>query len=186
MNTNDRPPKNDRTAISRVLREFILEAPAEELPELSKAGGESSEALRQKGLSARKWAFDQLQQANAEQSSPLVLRHGFRTLLQMLRRRDGLDERDLAESAKIDINEIFRIEVDDQYTPSPRTIYQLEKVFELPSGILAKLAGVIRMSNEAVEREVLEFATNAKSIGKLNAEERKLLNHFVQFLAKRG
>src|SRR5260370_159050 len=121
MNTNDRPPKNDRIAISRVLREFILEAPAEELPELSKACGESSEALRQKGLSARKWAFEQVQEANVEQS-PSALRHGFRALLQMLCRRDGLDQRDLAQSASIDIDEICRMEVDDGYTPNPRTI----------------------------------------------------------------
>jgi DNA-binding XRE family transcriptional regulator len=179
MNTNDRTPKIDRNAISRVLREFILEAPAEELPELSKACGESSEALLEKAMSARKCAFEQVQRANPERSSSSALRYGFRTLLQMLRRRDGLDERGLAQSANVDIDEICRIEVDDQYTPSPRTIYQLEKVFDLPSGILAKLAGVIRMSNEGVEREVLEFATNAKSMGKLNAEERKLLNQFV-------
>jgi hypothetical protein len=185
MNTNDRSPKIDRNAISRVLREFILEAPAEELPELSKAYGESSEALIEKAMSARKCAFEQVQQANAEESGSSALRCGFRTLLQMLCRRDGLDDRDLAHSANVDIEEICRIEVDDQYTPSPRTIYQLERVFNLPSGILAKLAGVIRMSNEAVEREVLEFATNAKSMGKLNAEEKKLLNRFVQFLAKR-
>jgi transcriptional regulator with XRE-family HTH domain len=186
MNNDDQNPKIDCNAISRAFRDFILEAPAEELPELSKAFGESSEALIEKAMGARKCALDEVRRIKREETDPSTLRHGFSTLLQLLCRRDGIDQQDLARSARVDVDEICRIETDIHHTPSPRTIYQLEKVFNLPSGIFAKLAGIIRFSNEAVEKEVLEFATNAKSIGKLTAEERKLLNSFVQFLAKRG
>jgi transcriptional regulator with XRE-family HTH domain len=186
MNTEDLNPKMDRNAISRTFRDFILEAPAEELPELSKAFGESSETLVEKGMSARECAFKEVQRLNRGETNLSTLRHGFTALLQLLCRRDGLDQQDLAQSARVDVDEICRIEADVHYTPSPRTIYQLEKVFNLPSGIFAKLAGVIRVSDEAVEKEVLEFATNAKSIGKLTAEERKLLNRFVKFLVERG
>jgi transcriptional regulator with XRE-family HTH domain len=193
---NDPKPKMNCNDISRAFRDFILEAPDEELPELSEAFGESSEALLKKGKSARDRALSGMRQDGLQETGDSnqarqqvgigALRHGFKTVLQLLCRRDGLDEQDLARSAKVDVNEICRIEADPNYMPSPRTIFQLEQVFRLPVGILAKLSGVVRFSDEAVEKEVLEFATSAKSIGKLTSEERKLLNSFVKFLADRG
>ncbi len=116
----------------------------------------------------------------------LVLHKGLNSLLTMLRRRDNLDEAELASKANVDEAEIRRIEYDAAYLPSPRTIYNLEKAFSLPSGVLAKLSGAIMQQPLGMEERVLEFAANAKQMGKLSKEERHLLNAFLKFLAEQS
>jgi transcriptional regulator with XRE-family HTH domain len=104
----------------------------------------------------------------------------------MLRRRDSLDESDLACKADVDENEIQRIEYDPDFLPSPRTLYKLEQTFSLPPGVLAKLAGAIKHPSPGLEEQALKFAANAKSMGTLTRTEREILNAFVKFLAEQG
>lgn len=108
---------------------------------------------------------------------------GLCIFLRLLRRRDNLSEEQLAERARVDVAEIRRIEYDRTYTPLPRTIYQLEQVFNLPRRSLVRLSGLTRQESPDFTKEVLRFAASAKNIERLTRDERKILNAFVHFLS---
>jgi len=175
---------SDTDAVFRAMREMLLEAPAAEVDALAREGGLDTRKLSEIGRSTVKSAIAEYKQNCAREETVTVLHKGLNSLLIMLRRRDNLDEAELALKANVDESEIRRIEFDSSYLPSPRTIYNLEKAFSLPSGVLAKLSGAIVHHSPAMQERVMEFAANAKSIGKLSNEEKQLLNAFVKFLTE--
>ena len=181
---NRQNESNYDEAILRTMREMILEAPAAEMESLAREFGSEVEKLSEKGAGAIGKAIARFQSAASMDESVTVLHKGLNSLLTMLRRRDNIDEVELAFKANVDESEIRRIEYDATYLPSPRTIYNLEKAFSLPSGVLAKLSGAIRHHSSIMEERVLAFAANAKQIGKLTREERQLLTAFLQFLSE--
>jgi DNA-binding XRE family transcriptional regulator len=170
--------------IYRTMRDFLLEASPDEINDLAREAGLNPEDLARSGRSAVQSAIERCKQDIPKEDNVIQFHEGLNSLLVMLRRRDGLDEAELAKKADIDEEEIRRIEYDPAYLPNPRAIYKLEKVFALPPGVLAKLSGAIIQRSPGLQNKVLEFAANAKSIGKLTKDERELLNEFVSFLAK--
>lgn len=174
----------DTDTIFRTMREMLLEAPPEEVSALAQEAGFDPQQLAHAGRRLVESAIQQCKQDTTEDESVLFLHKGLNSLLVMLRRRDGLDEGELAQKADIDEEEIRRIEFDTSYLPSPRSIYKLEEAFGLPPGVLAKLSGAIKNQSPVLEKRVLEFAANAKSMGQLTKAERDLLNAFVQFLTE--
>jgi len=180
--TNGRTQLKDTDAVFRAMREMLIEAPAAEVDALAREQGLDTRKLSEIGRSTVQSAIAQHKQNVAKHGSLTLLHKGLSSLLIMLRRRDNVDETELALKANVDEAEIRRIEFDSSYLPSPRTIYNLEKAFSLPPGVLAKLSGAIVHHSPAMEGRVMEFAANAKSIGKLSREEKQLLNAFVKFL----
>ena len=128
----------DTDTIFRTMREMLLEAPPEEVSALAQEAGFDPQQLAHAGRRLVKSAIQQCKQDTTEDESVLFLHKGLNSLLVMLRRRDGLDEGELAQKADIDEEEIRRIEFDTSYLPSPRSIYKLEEAFGLPPGVLAK------------------------------------------------
>jgi transcriptional regulator with XRE-family HTH domain len=164
------------------MREMLLEASPGEVIELAKEAGEEPSELAAAG---RQLVEDAIRHSKAELADKILPLHkGLSSFLVMLRRRDGLDEDELAQKANVDAEEIRRIEYDPAYQPSPRTIFYLERALSLPSGVLARLAGAIKHKSPELEGRVLKFAANAKSMGKLTKEELQLLNEFVKFLTE--
>ncbi len=184
--SNRQNPFKNTDAVFRAMREMLLEAPAAELDALAREVGFDARQLSEIGRTAVTSAIAQDKQNRANEETTVLLHKGLNSLLIMLRRRDNLDESELALKANVEEEEIRRIEFDAGYLPSPRTIYNLEKAFSLPSGVLAKLSGAIKHQSPAMEERVMEFAANAKSIGKLTRGERQLLNAFVKFLTEQG
>ena len=176
----------NRGAVFHAMRETLLEAPSSEVFAQAREAGLNSQELSALGRSAINSALSIFKEKSRQTDNCVLLHKGLNSLLVMLRRRDNLDEAELASKANIDEDEIRRIEYDPHYLPSPRTIYKLEKVFSLPSGVLAKLSGAIKHNSPVMEERVLAFAANAKAIGKLTKEERELLNAFVRFLTEQG
>jgi hypothetical protein len=175
---------DDTDTVYRAMREMLLEAPAAEVDALAQEGCLDTRNLSEIGRSAVSSAIAQHKQNRAKEVSVTLLHKGLNSLLIMLRRRDNLDETELALKANVDETEVRRIEYDSSYLPSPRTIYNLEKAFSLPSGVLAKLSGAIVHHSPVMEERVMEFAANAKTIGRLSKEEKQLLNAFVKFLTE--
>ena len=99
----------------------------------------------------------------------------------MLRRREQLSADKLAQEARVNASELRRIELDPAFDPNPRTIFQLEKSFKLPSRSLVVLSGAVDV-NDNVREEVVRFAASSEDISGLTKEQRKLLNRFVKFL----
>jgi transcriptional regulator with XRE-family HTH domain len=176
---------HDEEAVFRTMRDFILEASPEELNALAQETGLNLTRLAGDGREAVHHAMDEISQSKNPEKN-VILHKGLSSLVVMLRRRDALDEAELAKKADVDESEIRRIEYDSDYSPGPRTIYKLEQAFKLPGGVLAKLAGAITTQSSDLEERVEQFAANAKSIGKLTLAERQLLNAFVKFLAERS
>ena len=175
---------NDREAVFQTMREILLDATPAELSVALQEAGINAAQLSKMGQSAIQTALAQYK-GNSKQTDNIVLLHkGLNSLLIMLRRRDNLDESELASKADVDEEEVRRIEYDPHYLPSPRTIYKLEKAFSLPSGVIAKLSGAIKANSLGMEERVLAFAANAKEMGRLTKEERALLNAFVKFLSE--
>ena len=175
---------NDTDAVFRAMRKMLLEAPAAEVEALAQESGLDTRKLSEIGRSTVKSTIAQHKQNRAKEGSGAILHKGLNSLLIMLRRRDNLDETELALKANVEETEIRRIEFDSGYLPSPRTIYNLERAFLLPSGVLAKLSGAIVHHSPAMEDRVMEFAANAKTMGKLSKDEKQLLNAFVKFLTE--
>jgi hypothetical protein len=182
--SNGKNHLSDTDAVYRAMRKMLLEAPAAEVDALASERTLSARTLSETGRTRTKSTIAEVKRNRAREETVVVLHKGLNSLLLMLRRRDNLDEAELALKANVQESEIKRIEFDPNYLPSPRTIFNLEKVFSLPSGVLAKLSGAVVHHSPAMEERVMEFAANAKSMGKLTKEEKQLLNAFVEFLTE--
>jgi transcriptional regulator with XRE-family HTH domain len=168
---------NSKAQINRVLRDIILEASEQELREALEDTSEHFESLAAQGRAVFQRALD-----NAEKTDDLPdLHRGLGVLIQMLRRRERLSPEQLASKARIDVAELRRIELDPNCDPNPRTIFQLEQYFNLPSRVLVILSGAVRVG-ERVREEVVRFAASAQHMSELSREEQNLLNRFVKFL----
>src|SRR5258706_12011393 len=99
-------PGKNRTinsdAIFRTMREMLLEAPAEELSELAQEAGLKPKEIAQTGRKMAEAAIQQCKQGNSEEEKIVLLHKGVNSLLVMLRRRDGLDEGELAKKADVE------------------------------------------------------------------------------------
>lgn len=180
MNTRE---KRDADTVFQTMRDMILDARPEEVKELASEAGWNFKKLAKTGRDGVGMALKEFAAKKPDPDNVTALHNGLNSLLVMLRRRDGLDETELARKADIDEKEIRRIECDPGYIPSPRTIFMLEKQFKLPTGSIAKLSGAIKDQSPFFEQRVIQFAANAKEMGKLTRAEHELLNAFVQFLA---
>lgn len=164
------------TKISHALREILLEASEDELQEALSEVGENFDSLATSGQ-----VVAQLALADADKNYVQDLHRGLSTLIQMLRRRDRISIDELSRRARVDASELHRIEIDPTFDPNPRTIYQLEQYFALPSRSLVVLSGAVRVDND-VRTEAMRFAANSENISELSREERNLLSRFVKFL----
>jgi ribosome-binding protein aMBF1 (putative translation factor) len=171
------------SAMFRVMREAVLDADAETLDLAVKEAGIDPNDLTR----AARAAIDRAIAVTADDSADSDigdLHEGLSALLQLLRRRHSLSHEQLAHEARIEADEIRRIETEVQYTPKPRTIYQLEQFFKLPKRSLAKLAGLTRQRSAELKDEALQFAASSKAMHKLTRAEERILNAFVKFLGK--
>lgn len=172
-----RPNEHDRTKMNRALRDTLLEASELELREALRGAPEDFEALAASGRAAAQRAL-----ATTEDTADVQdLHRGLGALIQMLRRRDRVTVDRLAAQARVDADELRRIELDAAFEPNPRTIYQLEQYFKLPARSLVILSGAVRVDSD-VRDEAVRFAASSKNIAELSREERKVLNRFVKFL----
>ena len=175
----------DDVTLGDYLSEFVLDASHEDL--LSALGQEEYSALAARGRSlardalARAYIAPPPSQAISHQSRQ-ALHAGLGALLALLKRRDGLSDRELADRAGIDEADLRRIELDSEYQPAPRTISKLERFFRLPKRSIALLCGLVEASESEFSEEAARFAAKSASIGKLSEEERRHLAQFVKLL----
>ena len=172
-----KPKEQDRTKMNRVLRDMLLEASELELREALHGTAEEFEALAARGRAAAQRALAATEGTDDVQD----LHRGLGALIQMLCRREHISLDQLAVRARVDADELRRIELDAAFEPNPRTIYQLEQYFRLAARSLVILSGAVQVAND-VRAEAVRFAASSQNIAELSREERKLLNRFVEFL----
>ncbi|MFH1268033.1 MAG: helix-turn-helix domain-containing protein [Planctomycetota bacterium] len=110
------------------------------------------------------------------------MRHAFRLVVQMLRRRHGLTVAALAQRANIDRDEIVAMERNNAYRPSPLTLHKLCSFYRIPERQMLVLAGAIKEAPQRFSERASRFAAQSESFAKLTKEEQKVLDEFVQFL----
>lgn len=172
----------DRMAsIFYAMRELLLAADSESLATaLDEAGIDPADFARAGRAAANRALAAAKRKASADDVG--TLHEGLSVLLQLLCRRDGVSHEQLAQQARIEAEEINRIETDLTYMPNPRTIYQLEQFFRLPKRSLVKLTGMTQDHSQRFTEEVMRFAASSKTMHKLTRSEEQLLNAFVRFL----
>lgn len=175
--------KDDPTAaLFRAMRKFVLIADAESLAAAVDEAGVDHGVLVRNGRTAAARALDAAAQ-EAKTAEVVELHEGLSVLLRLLRRREGLSHEQLGQRARVDSDELRRIENDHAYVPKPRTIFQLEQFFQLPKRSLVKLAGMSRDRTPQFTEGVLRFAASSKAMHQLTKDEHRLLNDFVRFLS---
>lgn len=127
------------------------------------------------------------QEVESELTSETVLgtRIAFATLVEYMRRRNGLTVEKLAERANVDVGEIRSIERDAHFRPEPRTVYQLASTFKLPNKALLQLSGNAAARDSAVYEHAMRFAARSgESVQNLSRDERRALEEFIARLAE--
>jgi len=168
---------HDPRKINRALREILLEASEDEMREALAGTGQDLESVAAMGRELVQGAL----KSTPDSGDLKDLHRSLGVLLQMLRRRDRVTVDQLASKARIDVEELRQIELDPTFDPNPRTVFQLERYFDLPAKSLAVLSGAVRVASE-VREECVRFAASSEGISELTRGERKLLNRFVRFL----
>jgi len=177
---------NRVTSIFQVMGDIILNATNEEI-ESDMFEDEDSLQLVRDGRKAVESAIEKclsIKEKGTRDNMSQELHKSLGILLQLLRRNKRISIEMLANEARIEISEITKIECDPCFTPSPRTIYQLESYFQLPPKSLLKLTSAYQNVPDEFRDEVIRFAAKSDSIHKLTKEEHKLLKSFVSFLSK--
>lgn len=117
----------------------------------------------------------------AERSESLA----FGTLVQLLRRREGIASDVLAKLVEVDVAELLEIERNIAGTVKPRTVHQLANHFNLPVKQLMHLAGVTISEDRYFYEEAVRFAARSEDLSSLSEQELRSLNDFVRFLSGR-
>ena len=159
--------------------ELLLEATSQEVDEIVVEEGGNPVEFANTSRCLLRNAIKSSEQNKPQVDSELSLALGI--LLSLLRRRKGLNLKQLSKKAKVSLEDISLIESDPDHIPRPRTLVVLEKFFNLPSRSLARIAGAFGI-NDDLKGEAIRFAAKAQHIEKLSEEEKKLLNSFIKFL----
>lgn len=105
------------------------------------------------------------------------------TLLQQLRRRDGMDIGRLAAELRVTKDELHAIETDQGFVPKPRTIYKIAGYYGISARALLKLSAAAAERDPDLDEVGVRFAARSESLSKLSRAERKQLNEFIKVLS---
>ncbi len=113
-----------------------------------------------------------------ESSGPAV----FGQLVELGRRRLRLTVEQLAETADVDIEELVLIERGECSSPRPRTVHKLAECFNLPTGTVAEIAGLVKRRNERLGHAVYLFAARSEPTAVLTPDEEMAYAEFVKVI----
>jgi len=122
--------------------------------------------------------------AEASHQAGEPVRFAFSTLICHRRRALRLTMEDLAQKAKVELDELLRIEEDSAYVPEPRTVHQLASHLKLPIPQLLVLSGNATSASTELTEAAVRFAARSRAVEKLNREENEALNEFVKVLVE--
>lgn len=120
--------------------------------------------------------------ATAPEEHSNVIRLAFGTLVSFRRRALKMTLEELAEKARVELEELFCIEEDPTYVPEPRTVHNLGQQLKLPIAQLLVLSGNATSKNAQLSEAALKFAARSRAVEKLNSEQKDALNEFVKVL----
>lgn len=104
-------------------------------------------------------------------------------LIRQLRRRDQISREQLAQKARIDVDELRSLEENYTFIPRPRTFHQLATYFQVSPKALMNLSAAAVEQDRNLEKAAYQFAASSDDLSKLSQEERRSLNNFIKLLA---
>lgn len=107
----------------------------------------------------------------------------FGRFIEYARRERGMSLEALAESANVDLVELVAIETEGQDIPTPRTVFQLAQVLQLPPGKLSEIAGLTQ-PRTVVSEAAVRFAARSEPTAQLTEVERRAFEEFVKVLVE--
>lgn len=107
----------------------------------------------------------------------------FGRFIEYARRARGLTVEELAQRADVDLAEVVGIEQDDHVSPTPRTVYKLAGVLQLPAGRLTEVAGLTQPRRD-IKEAALRFAARSEPTAQLTPVEREAFEEFVKVLVE--
>lgn len=111
-------------------------------------------------------------------------RIAFARFVDLARRWKRLSLESLAEEADVELSEL--VEITEEYSQAtPRTVYRLAHVLEVPDDRLMELAGLVEPREEVAEAAV-RFAARSEPTVELSREEQDALEEFVKVLVEKS
>ncbi len=127
-------------------------------------------------------------EVNSPASTALVevkrekVHEAFSILMRQLRLDQKMTVEELAHRIEVEPEQLHRIERHVGFKPPPRTLHRLAEWHRLPLNAVIQMAGGVKKMNRSLEESVLCFAAKSESFERLNPDEKRLLNEFVQCL----
>jgi HTH-type transcriptional regulator, competence development regulator len=120
--------------------------------------------------------------AELAQQAGEPVRFAFSTLISYRRRALRLSMEDVAQKAKVELDELLQIEENSTYVPEPRTVHKLAGLLKLPIPQLLVLSGNATTASTELTEAAVRFAARSRAVEKLNREQNDALNEFVKVL----
>lgn len=117
---------------------------------------------------------------SGDQMSPRV----FGQLIEFARRSRGLTPEQLASNADIELSELVAIERDEDFVPTPRSVFNLARELRLAAGKLMELSGLAERRDQTLSQAALRFAARSEPSAKLTKAEREAFEEFVKVLVE--
>jgi transcriptional regulator with XRE-family HTH domain len=115
----------------------------------------------------------------------IPLKVAFSRFLLLARRERKLSLEQFAEATDVDLAELLKIETDEHYVPSPRTVHQVAGFLKVPARKLMALAGLLQVKDVQFQNESLRFAARSEPVETLSPQEHSVLEEYVKFLCER-
>lgn len=115
----------------------------------------------------------------------IPLKVAFSRFLLLARRERKLSLERFAEATDVDLAELLKIEADEHYVPSPRTVHQVAGFLKVPARKLMALAGLLQVKDVQFQNESLRFAARSEPVETLSPEEHSVYEEYVKFLCER-
>lgn len=112
-----------------------------------------------------------------------LARPAFIRLLDLTRREHRLSWEQFAGKLEVDVTELMRIENDESFVPTPRTVYRIAEYLRISPEKLAILSGLAIAKNTQFKEATIKFAARSQPIEELTSEEHTALEEFVVFLS---
>ncbi len=124
--------------------------------------------------------------AEREQTATNVvpMKPAFVRFVQLARRDRRLSLEDFAEKVDVDLAELVKIETEEHYKPTLRTVHMIAGFLKVPEKMLLALAGLLQAKDPQFQKAALKFAARSAPVEKLSQQEHSDLEEIVRLLCE--
>jgi transcriptional regulator with XRE-family HTH domain len=102
------------------------------------------------------------------------------------RKHMKLSYNEFASHCNIDVNDVISIEDDYKYSPDIRTLYSISDFLKINNGILAEIAGYIKVRDPLYQQKLYSFAASSRKIRDCTDEKVEIFEQYLAVLHERS